>query len=207
MPGPSDPAAALEREDDVALIRAIARRDREAFETLYYRYGPRIGRYATRLLGRADAVDEVIDDVMLVVWQEAARFDPRISRPSTWLFGIAHHKVLKLARSASSHPVDLAGAEAGGAADEVRDPSPAGHPEEAAMGRQLGRALAGALAQLSAEHRAVIELAFGENQSYQQIAAITGSPVNTVKTRMFHARRRLAALLGGRGEAQGSEAP
>jgi hypothetical protein len=66
-----DPAAGREHEDDIALLRAVARGDRRAFEALYYRHAPRLGRYVMRLLGRRDLVDEVIDDVMLVVWQNA----------------------------------------------------------------------------------------------------------------------------------------
>ena len=69
------------------------------------------------------------------------------------------------------------------------------------MGRQIGEALEWALEQLSAEHRAVIELAFGEDCSYAEIAAIVECPVNTVKTRVFHARKRLAELLARRGRS------
>ena len=202
---PTEAEMAVEHEEDLALIRSIARRDREAFERFYYRYAPRLGRYAMRLLKQREAVDEVIDDVMLVVWQNAARFDPEVSRPSTWLFGITHHKTLKrLARLPSrgeALPLDSDEAEGRGDASAALD------PEQVAMGRQLGTALAGALSQLSADHRAVIELAFCEDYSYQEIAAVTGCPVNTVKTRMFHARKRLARLLRGRGETYGSTAP
>jgi RNA polymerase sigma-70 factor (ECF subfamily) len=206
MPANPDAAAALERQEDVALLRAVARRDRAAFEALYYRYAPRLGRYAMRLLKRREAVDEVIDDVMLVVWQDAARFDPEVSRPSTWLFGITHHKVLKYARSLSRHALARNPDGDGLGEDGEREVS-ARDPEQAAIGHQLGAALSDALSLLSADHRAVIELAFGENCSYREIAAATGSPVNTVKTRMFHARKRLARLLGRRGRSHGSEEP
>ena len=198
----------LEHEEDLALIRCIARRDREAFETLYYRYAPRLGRYAMRLLRQREAVDEVIDDVMLVVWQNAARFDPKVSRLSTWLFGITHHKVLKLlARSPSRGEVLPLDPDTDAAAEGPRDAPAAPDPEQAAIGRQLGTALADALSLLSADHRAVIELAFCENCSYQEIAAVTGCPVGTVKTRMFHARKHLARILRGRGETYGSTVP
>ena len=195
----------LEHEEDLELIRRIARRDREAFESLYYRYAPRLGRYAMRLLQQREAVDEVINDVMLVVWQNAARFDPEVSRPSTWLFGITYHKTLKrLARSPSrgeALPFEDDGPEGQPEAPAAPD------PEQAAMGRQLGTALADGLALLSADHRAVIELAFCEDYSYDEIATVTGCPVNTVKTRMFHARRRLARFLRGRSETRGSNVP
>jgi RNA polymerase sigma-70 factor, ECF subfamily len=199
--------ATLEQED-VALVRSVARRDREAFETLYNRYAPRLGRYAMRLLKQREAVDEVIDDVMLVLWQNAARFDPEVSRPSTWLFGITHHKALKrLARSHSSGELLALDPDADAAAEGQPNAGAGLDPEQAAMGRQLGTALVDALSLLSTDHRAVIELAFCENYSYQEIAAVTGCPVNTVKTRMFHARKRLARFLRGRGETYGSTTP
>ena len=184
------------QDEDLKLIRAIAQGDRRGLETLYYRYAPRLGRYLLRLLRQREAVEEAINDVMMVVWQSAARFEAT-SRLSTWLFGIAHNKALKaLARSSArarevSLDIDDAGKD-DGPADPVS-------PEWTLIGRQLGQALASALDELSAEHRAVIELAFCEDCSYQEIAAITDCPVNTVKTRMFHARRRLAQLLAARG--------
>ena len=200
----------LEQSDDLALIGSIARRDREAFETLYYRYAPRLGRYAFKLLQRREAVDEVINDVMLAVWNGAARFDAGVSSLSAWLYGITHNKALKaLARRAPRAreiPLEPEG-------EETAPQVPAGHdrpshdPERAAMGRQLGAALSGAVGRLSAEHRAVIELAFGEGLSYAEIASVMGCPVNTVKTRMFHARKRLAGFLEERAGSSRSSLP
>jgi RNA polymerase sigma-70 factor (ECF subfamily) len=184
------------QEEDLKLIRAIAQGGRREFEALYYRYAPRLGRYLFRLLRQREAVEEAINDVMMVVWQSAARFEAT-SRLSAWLFGIAHNKALKaLARSSTRGrevPLDI---DEAGDDDGPADPV---NPEWTLIGRRLGQALASALDELSAEHRAVIELAFCEDCSYQEIAVITACPVNTVKTRMFHARRRLAQLLAARG--------
>jgi RNA polymerase sigma-70 factor (ECF subfamily) len=190
--------------DDQALLRAIAARDRHALETLYWRYAPRLGRYLSRLLGQRETVEEVLNDVMLVVSQKAATFDPSIASVSTWLFGIAHKKGLKaLARSSRERAkVSLQDNEeelSVTRADLSASPPNHHEPERALMGRQIGEALEWALEQLSAEHRAVIELAFGEDCSYAEIAAIVECPVNTVKTRVFHARKRLAELLARRG--------
>jgi RNA polymerase sigma-70 factor (ECF subfamily) len=193
---PRDEAAALP-----ALIRAVAARDRRAFESLYDRLAPAIGRYVYRLLHRPELVDEVVNDVMLAVWQGAARYDAAAGRVTTWVFSIAHHLALKAwtrtRRHADAESLDD---EEGPAAIEVASLAAGGHgPERALEGRQLGRALEGALARLPLEQRAVIELAFGEQCDYDEIAAITGSPVNTVKTRVFYARQRLARLLGEAG--------
>jgi RNA polymerase sigma-70 factor, ECF subfamily len=200
-------SASADETMDRALIASIARRDRHAFETLYYRFAPRLGRFLFKMLRTKEAVDEAVNDVMLVVWQSAERYDPSASAVSTWLFGIAHNKALKALErsrrfasevSLESESFDDFGDGYGGMDEPNRVADPA-NPERAAIGRELGELLQGALAELSSDHRSVIELAFGEDFSYEQIASIMGCPVNTVKTRMFYARKRLAQLLAGRG--------
>lgn len=195
-------ASERDQWQDVELIRAVAHGDRRAFEAIYYRHAPRIGRYLMRLLRQPAEVEEAVNDVMLVIWQNAARFDPAISRLTTWLFGIAHNKALKVLARLRTRSVEVS-AEPLVAEDSDADPdanTPAGgvdmqDPERTLLSRELGESLTQALDQLSPEHRSVIQLAFGEDCSYQEIATITGSPVNTVKTRMFHARKRLADIL------------
>ena len=176
----------IPEEDDRELIRRVADKDRRAFETLYQRYGPRLQRYLSRLIQRPDVAEEALDDVMLVVWQNAARFNDR-SRVSTWILGIAHHKALKararLAGRLSETPVSD---------QQVADGE---GPEDATMRGELDRLRAKGLEALSPEQRVVVELTFYQERSYHEIAEITRCPVNTVKTRMFHARKRLAPLL------------
>lgn len=190
-------------EEAARLMRAVAKKDRRAFEALYHAYAPRLGRYLIRLLKRSEVVDEVLNDVMLVVWQSAERYDPALSRLSTWLFGIAHNKALKALSSISRQQVEVAidPIESDDVAEAFDDTDPAvrpdpHNPEQTLIGRQLGRALQRAVESLSPDHRAVIELAFAEDYSYQEIAASLDCPVNTVKTRMFYARKHLAELLG-----------
>jgi RNA polymerase sigma-70 factor, ECF subfamily len=206
-PTVAERAASLSQSEDTALIRAVARKDRKAFERLYYAYAPRLGRYLSRMLKDHQLVDEALNDTMLVVWQNAARFEPAASKLSTWMFGIAHNKALKaLARSSRDAsqqvPLDYGDSEESGelqgSEDPATKPDPR-NPEQSVMGYQLGRALEQGLASLSQEHRAVLELAFAEDRSYLEIAAITGCPVNTVKTRMFYARKNLAQFLASLG--------
>jgi RNA polymerase sigma factor (sigma-70 family) len=189
---------AIREDDDPELIRRVAAKDRRAFETLYQRYVQRLHRYLSRQIQSPELAEEVLDDVMLVVWQSAARYNGA-SRVSTWIFGIAHHKALKararLASRAAAMP--LSDDVAAGGED----------PEDMTMRGELNRLLARGLAALSPDQRAVVELTFHDGCSYQEIAEITRVPVNTVKTRMFYARRRLAPLLSALGLAgrRGSE--
>jgi RNA polymerase sigma factor (sigma-70 family) len=178
-------------DDDLILIRRVAAKDRQAFETLYHRYAPRLYRYLAKLIRQPELVEEVLNDVMLVVWQSASRFN-NTSRLSTWIFGIAHNKALKALTRSSNRPsgVPLTTPE-----QEIDTEG----PEEAMTRQEFGSAVARALESLSPEQRAVVELTFYHEYSYQEIAEITECPVNTVKTRMFHARRRLAQMLAGLG--------
>ena len=129
---------------------------------------------------------------MLVVWRKAGTFD-RCSKVSTWIIGIALRRRLKaLERAGDDVPmVDP---------DQIASPAAFG-PENRLLEQDLRTRLARALEALSPEHRTVIQLTYFEGCSYREIAAITGCPVDTVKTRMFHARRRLKALLDERGKA------
>lgn len=175
--------------DDDALIDDVAAGDRDAFERLYRRYYPRLSAYLHRLLNAPDLAEETVDDVMLAVWQGARRFRKR-SRLSTWIFGIAYRKGLKAMRRSSRwwqwrSVEDIP-------AIPVRD----SHLEAPILDRLVLRSrLSSGLGSLSPEQRAVVFLTFVEGRSYQEIAKIAGCPVNTVKTRMFHARRRLREQL------------
>jgi len=191
----------IPEEEDRELIRRIADKDRRAFETMYQRYTPRLQRYLSRLIRQPDVIEEALDDVMLVVWQNAARFNDS-SRVSTWILGIAHHKALKARARLSGRLVETPVSEQHAAEGEG--------PEDATIRGELNRLLAKGLDTLSPEQRTVVELTFYQERSYQEIAEITGCPVNTVKTRMFHARKRLAPLLralGIGGRPASREAP
>jgi RNA polymerase sigma-70 factor (ECF subfamily) len=169
---------------DQDLLARIEAGDRAAFEELYRAYYPRLFGYAWRMTRRRELVEEVVDDVLLEVWRSAARFDGR-SRVSTWIFGIAYRKTLKgLSRLRPTAPPS-----------EIPVEDPGRDPEQRASDRETSETLEAALRELSSDHRAVVELTYYHGLSYPEIAAIVDCPVNTVKTRMFHARRKLRRLL------------
>ena len=177
--GADKPAGDTPAREERALLDAIGRRDRRAFSELYRRYHPRLFGYLQRMIGNAAVAEEVLDDVMFVVWTDARRFRGE-SAVSSWIFGIAYRKAMTAARKERRHetPVDR-GVDA--------DALPAGRAQDLEFLRT-------ALAQLSHDHRQVVELSYFCGFSYQEIAEIADCPVNTVKTRMFHARRRLRVL-------------
>ncbi len=173
-------AAAIDDVDDAALLRRIAEGERAAFEMLFRRFQPRLQGFVRRITGDPSLAEEISDDVMMTVWQNAVRFEFR-SRPSTWIFGIAYRSAanaLRRRRRVDSEPRLPV--------DATTDTS--GQVEAAQW-------LEAAFARLSDDHRHVMELTIIHGFSYEEIAQITACPVNTVKTRMFHARRRLQAEL------------
>ena len=167
-----------------ALLARIAEGDRDAFRDLYLRYHRRLGRFLSRVTrGREDA-EEVINDTLWIVWQRAGEFR-NASRVSTWIMGIAYRRALKLIRRAATH-ARIVSLDSG-------DTEPVEMDALEAADRQqlLGRALA----TLPVEQRLVLEFTYYLDHSCEEIAEIMECPVNTVKTRMFHARRKLRLLL------------
>lgn len=173
--------------EELALLAGVRGGDRAAFEALFRRFHRPLAAYLLRLTGRPEAVDELVDDTLLVVWRQADRFDGR-SRLSTWIFGIAYKKALK-------HLERRRREESRTGESDAEPVAPEDGPERLQVRRELTRQVAAALDKLSAEQRGVVVLTYYHGLSYPEIAEVMDCPVGTVKTRMFHARRKLAHLL------------
>lgn len=179
-------SGALDREDDAVLLARVAAERMDAFEALYRRYHPRLAHFLQRMTRCRSLVDEILDDTMLVVWHKAHTFNPG-GKVSTWIFGIAYRQALKAVRRL----------------DEAVEFDPDRHgqpsldaPDALVQQQQQRQHIERALADLSAEHRAVIEMTYFLGYSCRDIAQVMDCPVETVKTRMFYARRRLRGALG-----------
>lgn len=166
---------------DKALIARIVAGERPAFRLFYLRYHNRVYSFVVRLIHRPEMADEVVNDVLLIVWRKAASYRGQAA-VSTWLFGIAYRLALKSLRrwpqpvSEDNRP-------------ERIDSNPV--PEELADQALDTRRVQAALKYLSAEQRAVVELTYFLGYSCSEVAAVVNCPVNTVKTRLFHARKHL----------------
>ncbi len=172
-------------KSDLDLLRRIATKDKVAFEALYARLFPQLTRYLTRLLRRPELVEEIVNDTMFVVWEKASSFEGR-SKVSTWVTGIAYLKGIKALDRLKNIPEQHADVSE---LEKLED----GGDIISRLG--LEDWLVAGLDLISPDQRSVVELTYFSGYSYQEIADIMGCPVNTVKTRMFHARRRLAKLL------------
>ena len=173
--------------DERELLARVSARDLQAFEKLYRIYQPRLARFLIAIVQRPQLVEEVLDDTMMVVWQTAANFRGS-SKPSTWVFSIAYRKALK-AKAKWPDPVE----------DEEYDTRVSNEPgpDDELHHQRLHEALIEAMSHLSPEHRAVVDLTYFHGMGYREIADIVECPVDTVKTRMFHARRRLKEAMSG----------
>ena len=178
-------AVTVERDDH--LIERLALRDLDAFETFYKTYRPKLRGFILNIVSNEEAVDEVFDDVMMVVWNKIADFEGR-SKLSTWVFSIAYRRALK----ERGKPVEVEYTEA------VTEPEVVEGEAERALeeGRTRDR-IKTALTKLPSDQGTVVRLAYFEGLSYRDISAVMQCPEDTVKTRMFHARRKLKAALGG----------
>ncbi len=180
-PGGAGPAAnELERE----LLRRISAGDRDAFRDLYLRYHRRLARFLTRLLHRYADAEEIINDTLWIVWERAGEFR-NASRVSTWIMGIAYRRALNMIRRAATHERAMT-------LEIVESEGTVSDSAQALEERQL---LAAALAKLPLEQRLVLEFTYYMDHSCEEIAEIMECPINTVKTRMFNARRKLRTIL------------
>jgi RNA polymerase sigma-70 factor (ECF subfamily) len=173
--------------DEARLMRRVADGERGAFEELYRLYHPRLTRFLSNMLRKPELIEEVLNDALMVVWRSPASFKGA-SKLSTWIFTIAYRKALR-ARSRWDEPVDDTEAQ--------NRPSDEPGPEQHLGQRQVQKVLLIAMAGLSADHRTVIDLTYFHEMGHREIAEIMGCPVDTVKTRVFHARRHLKNALAG----------
>jgi RNA polymerase sigma-70 factor (ECF subfamily) len=174
---------------DGTLIARIATGDRFAMHALFARHKTRVYRFILRLVGDAASADDLTSEVFLAVWRHAHKFRGRAAA-STWLLAIARFRALDDLRRRRDTPPDV---EELDASDATAD------PEASWADKHRGAMLRKCLGALSPEHRTIIDLVYYHEKSVQEVAAIVGIPCATVKTRMFYARKKLAALLAAQG--------
>jgi len=175
---------------DETLIRQIADGNKLAMRALFARHQVRVYRFALRIVRDTALADDVVSEVFIDAWQHAGRYEGR-STVSTWLLGITRHKALTAANRRPTESIDSE------TAMNVVDP--ANTPEAELGQKDTGAVIRRCLASLSPEHAEIIDLVYYQEKSIKEIVEILGIPDNTVKTRMFYARKRLAALVAAEG--------
>ena len=184
----------MQASSDEALIGRIASGDKLAMQVLFARHHVRVFRFVLRLVRDETQAEDLISEVFLDVWRQAGRFEAR-SAVSTWLLAIARYKALSALRRRPDEELDEEAAAA------IEDPGD--DPEVAVQKKDKGEILRRCLAALSPEHREIIDLVYYHEKSVEEVATIVSIPENTVKTRMFYARKRLSELLRAEGIDRG----
>jgi len=183
---PDHPVSGEASDDD--LLRRIAAADRHAFEVLARRHYANLHRFVGRIIQRPHLAEEVANDTLLGVWRGAGGYAGN-AKASTWIYGIANKKALKALQTRKRESAN----EDPEAIEDLVCTAPT--PEHQAEQADLTRELRAALDTLTPAQRAVMELTYFQGHSCEEVAMILGCPVNTVKTRMFHARARLRKQL------------
>jgi RNA polymerase sigma-70 factor, ECF subfamily len=178
----------------LVLIARIAQGDRLAMQVLYGRHHVRVFRFGVRLVRDEQVAEDLISEVFLDVWRQAGKFEGR-SAVSTWLLAITRFKALSALRRRKDAELDDE------AANAIEDGSD--DPEVTAQKKDTGQALRKCLTALSPEHREIVDLVYYHEKSVEEVAEIVGIPENTVKTRLFYARKKLAELLKAAGIERG----
>jgi RNA polymerase sigma-70 factor (ECF subfamily) len=175
---------------DQALVQLIADEDKRALKMLYMRHHDRVRRFVTRLTHNESTAEEVVNEVFLEVWRHAGEFEGR-SQVATWLMSIARFKAISECRRRSEAQLDER------CAAIIEDPSDT--PAVSMDKRERSDILQRCLGKLTPLHHEVINLIYYQGKKIEEVAQSTGAPINTIKTRMHHARLRMAELLAEAG--------
>ena len=171
---------------DEALIALIAAHDRGAMRDLFARHNAGVFRFLLRAVGDRAAAEDLLNEVFIDVWRNASQFQAR-SKVSTWIFAIAHFKAVASRRRRACDQLDD---------DAIELIEDAGDdPEVTAQKQSSCATIRECLELLSPAHRTILDLIYYHEQSIAEVARIIGVPQNTVKTRAYYARKRVAQLL------------
>jgi RNA polymerase sigma-70 factor (ECF subfamily) len=199
--------------DDAALVRAVADGSHDALAALYDRHGDAVFAAACRLTADRGMAEEVVQETFLALWNRADTYDPALGSLAAWLHTIARNRTVDRLRAAGRRPglTPLSSVVGGGSGGDEPDAdalervlaggelvgggTPERSPEMAAALAELRRALQTALAEMPADERTVLVLAYGEDLTQSEIAERLGWPLGTVKTRTRRGLARLRAVF------------
>lgn len=169
------------------MLRVKIDRDRAAFAALFDHFAPRLKGFVIRGGTPAAQAEEVIQDVMLTVWRKAEQFDPHRAQVSAWIYQIARHRQIDIARK-EARPVP----------EELKeDPGAEADASQVLAIEQESEHLKQALQRLSEDQRVIVEKAYLGELTHQEIQTQTGLPLGTIKSRIRLGLERLRHDLKG----------
>lgn len=190
---PADPAQLR------AWLQAAARRDRNAFRSLYDASSPRLYGLALRILGRRELAEEVVQESFVAIWHHAAEYESALSAPMTWMTTIVRNRAFDLLRRNRQEAAGDAGTLDGNAFGSLEELAVT--PADTVRMSGEAQALADCMAALEEKHRQVVGMAFFHDLSHSDVAHKLTLPLGTVKTWIRRSLARLHACLSARGAA------
>jgi RNA polymerase sigma factor (sigma-70 family) len=180
---------------DADLVRRIRAGERAAVDDLYHRFRGPAYALARRILADDGLAEDVLQEVFVAVWRDPAAFDRARGSVASWLLGMVHHKAVDAVRREESQRRRRSRAE-----DELAlsAPTTARDVDEQAFTRVVSERVRLALGVLPSLQREALTLAYYGGYTQREVAALTGAPLGTVKTRMLAGMRRLREELGER---------
>ncbi|TFV46867.1 sigma-70 family RNA polymerase sigma factor [Blastococcus sp. TF02A-35] len=179
---------------DVEILRRIRAGERDAVDELYERFRRPAFALARRILADDGLAEDVLQDVFLGVWRDPYAYDGARGSFSSWLLAVVHHKAVDAVRREESQRRRQARAEDQAVLDE---PVATRDVEDDAWSRVVADQVRSALGELPTPQREALTLAYYGGYTQREVAALTGTPLGTVKTRMLAGMRRLRTELGG----------
>jgi RNA polymerase sigma factor (sigma-70 family) len=206
--GVEQPARRPENPAAVALLARIRTGDRRAVDELYELFGRQAFALARRILVDDGLAEDVVQEVFLSVWRNPGAFDESRAGVSSWLLAMVHHKAVDAVRREEGHRRRSRRAE-----DDLALAAPTAtrDAEDQAVDRVVSEQVRAALGGLPDAQREALALAYYGGYTQREVAALTGVPLGTVKTRMLSGMRKLRTQLadsgGAAGEGRGATAP
>lgn len=182
------------KPSDADLIKRIAAKDQAAVQALYGRHNVRLFRFLLRFVKNEAIAEELVSETFMEIWRSAGKYEGR-SAATSWMFAIGRNKAISLLRKKSELELDET------YANLIEDD--ADTPEVTSQKTDKGALIKQCIDQLSSEHKEVIDLVYYHECSIKEVSDIVGIPENTVKTRMFHARKKLSEYLKEAGVDRG----
>lgn len=169
--------------------RVAEKRDQQAFCVLFEHFAPRLKSYLVGMNVHSELAEDIVQETLTQLWHKAHMFDPSKAALSTWLFRIARNKLIDLRRKHKDATLDPQ--------EPMLQPGEVCPPDEALSQVQYEVLLKRLMAELPTEQRELLHLSFFHGLSHGQIAAQTGQPLGTVKSRLRLALVRLRHSLDG----------
>lgn len=176
---------------DETLVARVGAGQADAIGQLYERYGRPAYSLARRICGDGGIAEDAVQEAFLALWRDPGRFDPSRGSFGSWMLTLVHHKAVDAVRKESTVRRRTVPASDG---DEWNVP-PGPGADQAAMSSVLAGEVRDALGRLPDDQRQALALAYYGGYTQREVAAITGVPIGTVKSRMFTGVQRLRRLL------------